>query len=171
MADPHSPLRLNVGFIVYQTIGYTRDFDFDIPHIFLSPDLNLTHLTGTARVTRTQQGLLIQVKMSARIQTECVRCLSEFSQSLIIDFSELYAFNYRSTTEAGLILPEDGKIDLTPLIREYMLLEIPINPICRPNCKGLCPVCGEDLNQVDCGHHLQNTDPRLDALKSFLDSP
>ena len=171
MADPHSPLRLNVGFIVHQTIGYTRDFDLDLPRIYLPPDLNLTNLAGTARVTRTPQGLLIQIKMSARVQAECVRCLTEFDQFLTIDFSDLYAFNVRSATESGLILPEDGKINLAPLIREYMLLDIPINPICRPDCKGLCPVCGENLNEVDCGHHPQDTDPRLDVLKSFFDSP
>jgi len=51
-----------------------------------------------------------------------------------------------------LIMPEDGHIDIEPLVREYMVLEIPINPVCKPACKGLCPVCGEDLNQATCEH-------------------
>jgi uncharacterized protein len=68
-----------------------------------------------------------------------------------------------------LILPEDAHIDLQPLIREYALLEIPIKPICKPDCKGLCPVCGEDLNQVDCGHKGDTKETPFSALKDLLE--
>ena len=169
MADPHSPLRLNVGFIIYQTIGYSRDFPFEIPRIQLQQDLDLTALTGSVRVTRTPQGLLVQVKMSASASSECVRCLSDFIQDLTVDFSELYAFNHRSVTDSNLILPEDGKIDLEPLLREYMLLEFPISPICKPNCKGLCPVCGENLNLTICNHEVESGGEPFAGLKSLLD--
>ncbi len=80
------------------------------------------------------------------VQVECVRCLAEYSQPLHSDFSELYAFNNRGTDESELILPEDGNIDLAPLVREYMLLEVPISPLCKADCLGLCPICGADLN-------------------------
>jgi uncharacterized protein len=83
---------------------------------------------------------------------ECVRCLVEFQQSLHAQFSELYAFNSRSASESGLIVPDDGNIDLAPLVREYMLLEVPIRPLCRPDCKGLCIICGSDLNTEPCEH-------------------
>jgi uncharacterized protein len=49
-------------------------------------------------------------------------------------------------------MPDDAHIDLEPLIREYALLEVPINPLCKPDCKGLCITCGENRNEVDCGH-------------------
>lgn len=88
------------------------------------------------------------------MNSECVRCLVEFKQPLDVDFSELYAFTPRSVTESGLILPEDAHIDLEPLVREYMLIEIPISPLCREDCKGLCSICGEDLNEVTCEHYL-----------------
>lgn len=162
-------LRLNVGFIIHQTIGYSRDFPFEFPSIHLPPDLDLTDLTGTARVTRTAQGLLLQVRMRAAIPAECVRCLTEFTQPLEIDFTELYAFTPNSVTESGLIVPENGKIDLEPLIREEMLLAIPIGPVCTPDCKGLCPVCGENLNDNPHEHPEEEIDPRLNSLKSLLD--
>jgi uncharacterized protein len=170
VSDPHSPLRLNVGFIIYQTIGYSRDFPFDIPRIQLPPDLDLSDLAGVVRVTRTPQGLLVQVRMHALVATECARCLIGFSQDLNADFSELYAFNKRSVTDSNLILPEDGKIDLEPLLREYMLLEFPINPLCKPDCKGLCTICGENLNQTTCHHEEQAGDDLFINLKSFLDN-
>ena len=60
-------------------------------------------------------------------------------------------------------------IDLAPLIREYALLDVPIKPICKPACKGLCPVCGEDLNQVDCGHHRDAEESPFSVLKDLLE--
>lgn len=107
--------------------------------------------------------------MIAALPSECVRCLSSIDQSLDIDFTELYAFTPRSVTESGLLLPEDSHIDLAPLVREYMLLEIPISPLCRPECKGLCLVCGENLNESACNHDQDVGDPRLSVLKKLLD--
>ena len=164
-----SPFRLNVGFIVNQSIGYSREFVFELPEVHLPPDLDLNRLTGSARVSRTPQGLLVQVKMHATVTVACVRCLEEVQQDLQIDFTELYAFSTRTSTDSGLILPDDFHIDLGPLIREYMLLEIPISPLCKPDCKGLCPVCGENLNETQCDHHPETGDPRLAILKKLLD--
>ena len=152
----HDVLRLNVGFIIHQTVGYSRDFPFEIPSIRLPPDLELNDLTGTVRITRTAQGLLVQAKLQARIDAECVRCLTEFQQPLAIDFSDLYAFTTASMTESGLLLPENGKIDLAPIVRDEMLLAIPIKPLCKPDCKGLCPICGENRNETPCQHEDEN---------------
>jgi len=105
--------------------------------------------------------------MRAFLQTDCVRCLEAFDQQLEIHFTELYAFSQRSATDSNLILPEDGQIDLEPLVREYMLLAIPISPLCRSECKGLCPICGENLNLKDCDHSENEEDPRLAVLKSL----
>lgn len=51
-------------------------------------------------------------------------------------------------------IPEDGNIDFGPILREYLLLEMPIKPLCKPDCKGLCTVCGENLNLTTCEHQL-----------------
>ena len=161
-------LRLNVGFIIHESVGYSRDFPFELPSITLKPDLDLVDLSGVARVTRTQQGLLVQVMMTAATACECVRCLDDFFQPLKIDFVELYAFTPNSQTESGLMVPETGLLDLEPLVREEMLLAIPINPICRPDCKGLCPVCGENLNESQCSHEDEDVDPRLSVLRTLL---
>lgn len=168
MSDSNSLLRLNVGFIVHQTIGYSRDFTFDILEVSIEDDLHLKDLRGAVRVTRTPQGLLLQAKMQASIQAECVRCLEIFPQPLEVDFSELFAFDKRSITESGLILPDNGYINLAPLLREYMFLEVPISPFCRPDCKGLCLECGTNLNLSVCEHAASTGNHLFDALKSLL---
>ena len=109
MADFRNPFPLNVGFIIHETIGYSRDFPFDFETIFIPPDTKLSNLNGLVRVTRTAQGLLVQVKMQAYLPSECVRCLTEFAQLLIIHFTDLYAFSLNSVTESGLLLPDTGK--------------------------------------------------------------
>lgn len=169
MSDLQSPLRLNVGFLINQTIGYSRDFPFELPQVRLQPDLDLSNLVGNVHVTRTPQGLLFQVKMQASAAMECARCLTNFDHALSVDFSELYAFNQRSVTDSNLILPEDGKVDLEPLLREYMLLEIPINPLCKADCKGLCPICGENLNLKTCNHEVLDGDESLSGLQPLHD--
>jgi uncharacterized protein len=165
----HDFFRLNVGFIIHETIGYSRDFPFEAAAVHLPPELELTDLVGVVRVTRTAQGLLLQVKMTAKIIAECGRCLEDFNQPLQTEFTELYAFTQNSLTESGLLVPENGKLDLEPLIREEMLLAVPISPVCRPDCLGLCPVCGENLNYIACGHKQEVIDPRLEALKILLE--
>jgi uncharacterized protein len=169
MNTPRSALRLNVGFLIHQSVGTSRDFLFEYPNLILGQDLNLHQLEGSARITRTAQGLLMQVRMQAMTMMECVRCLTELEQPLSVDFAELYAFTPRAVSESGLILPEDGHIDLAPLLREYMYLEIPINPLCRPDCRGLCPVCGELLKDESHHHEDDPIDPRLAELKALLE--
>lgn len=156
--QPRHLLRLNVGFIIGQPIGYNRDFNFDFPELQLPPDLFLMDFSGVVRIGRTQQGLVLQAKFQCNIQLECVRCLTETSVPLHSEFDELYAFSIRSVSDSGLILPEDGHIDLEPILREYLTLEIPIRPLCKDDCKGLCMECGENLNERMCEHRTRQPD-------------
>ena len=145
------PLRVNVGFLIHQTIGTSRDVQFEFPQLQLN-DLGLSQFKGVARFSRTPQGILAQGDFEGQTTVECVRCLTEFLQPLHTTFSELFAFHNKALTDSGLILPEDGNIDLGPLAREYLLLEVPIRPLCREDCRGLCMECGADLNQGLCEH-------------------
>jgi len=168
VSDRFSPLRLNVGFIAHETIGFSHTFEFDLPSLTTPPDLTLHGLQGQVVVTRLPQGLLVQPELKASVTVDCARCLNEFEQPLAVEFSELYAFNQKSVTESGLILPDNEYIDLTPIVREYMILEVPINPICRLDCKGLCLECGSNKNEIDCGHIPTTGDSRFDVLKALL---
>jgi uncharacterized protein len=145
-------LRVNAGFLLNQPIGTSRDIHFDYDQIHVKPDLDLTHFTGVIRLTRTPQGILVMGDFKGKLQAECVRCLEPFLQPLHAEFSELYSLKGHGIPEAGLMLPEDANIDFTPLVWEYMNLDIPIKALCRPDCKGLCVVCGTNLNEEVCEH-------------------
>ncbi|MEA4907383.1 MAG: DUF177 domain-containing protein [Chloroflexi bacterium] len=155
MNHSRHPLRFNVGFLLNQPIGTSRDIPFEFDRLSFSEDLEVAGLQGLARVTRTPQGILLQGDFQGEMVAECVRCLAEFQQPLHTEFSELFAFKYKGVSESGLMLPDDGNIDLAPLLREYLLLEVPIQPLCTPDCKGLCVVCGADLNATTCEHQAR----------------
>jgi uncharacterized protein len=167
VTNPRRPLRLNIGFLINATIGTSHDFDFDYEAMRLGDDLTVRNFWGMARFSRTPQGLLLQGEFHAETDLECVRCLEKYSQPLKWAVTDLYAFDRRNITESGLLVPEDGQIDLEPLLREYALLEFPINPLHSPDCKGLCPVCGENLNKTDCGHRPEPDSP-FSVLKDLL---
>lgn len=152
MNFPKHPLRINVGFLLNASVGSFRDIHFDFPQLNLDGDFPVTEFKGVVRITRTPQGILTQSDFTCQAPAECMRCLREVNASLHAQFDELFAFDSRSVTESGLILREDANIDLEPLAREYLELELPISVVCREDCKGLCPVCGQDLNEADCGH-------------------
>ncbi len=168
MSNPRRPLRLNVGFLIHEEVGYNYAFPFQIERVVLSPDFELRNFEGLLTIGRAAQGLVFTGDFSAATELECVRCLRPFEGGLRWSMTELFAFNEKSVSDSGLIVPEDAQIDLQPLIREYAWLEVPISPTCRPDCKGLCPVCGQDLNVRDCGHRPDADRSAFAALKDFL---
>lgn len=167
MTNPRKPFRINVGFIVHEEVGYSHEIPFEFNEAKLD-DLEVSNISGSVQIGRTPQGLIVQGQFSADTPLECVRCLNTFSYSLNWEITELYAFNKSSVSETGLMLPEDMQIDLAPILREYALLEVPINPIHDPECKGLCIECGQDLNVKDCGHSQHKDDSPFSVLKKLL---
>ncbi len=168
MSNPRRPFRLNVGFIIHEEVGYAAQWTFDFDRTRLGDDLLLDDFHGLVEVGRTPQGLLVTGRFSAEMPLECARCLRVTPHELQWEMTELYAFNEKSVSDSGLIVPEDAQLDLEPLIRDYALLEVPISPLCRPDCKGLCPVCGQDLNVRDCGHRPHEDESPFSALKKLL---
>ena len=167
MVNPRKPFRINVGFIIHADIGYVSEFPFEFDEVKLE-DLVLRQFSGAAQVGRTPQGLILTGAFEGNTDLECVRCLKSYSHHLIWNFTELYSFSHKAVSETDLIIPEDAQIDLAEMLREYALLEVPIKPICKPDCKGLCIECGQDLNLADCGHKQPEDDSPFSVLKKLL---
>jgi len=173
MADWNNPFRVNVGFITAEAAGYSREILFDVPRFPQEPDLEPVHglkdISGSMIFTRTSEGVLVQAQLTASLPAECVRCLEPFTLKITTQFNELYVFLAHVVRETELILPPTGILDLTPIVREYFLLEIPIKLLCSSDCQGLCPVCGEKLNDNHIEHQDDDIDSRLDNLINLLD--
>jgi uncharacterized protein len=164
-----NPLRLNVGFLLNKDVGFSRIFDFDHPAAQLGDDFFVLNLRGDLRFTRTSEGIFVGGRLNAASPAECVRCLEEYEQPLAIKLEDLFIYPPQEAQENELTVPETGVIDLRPLLREYFLLAVPLHGLCRPDCRGLCPECGNNLNEETCEHPVSDIDPRMAVLKTLLE--
>ena len=100
---------------------------------------------------------------------ECMRCLTPARGQILVDVRELY--QVRPTTDEAFSF--DGeRLDLEPMARQSVMLELPIAPLCRPDCLGLCASCGLNRNDGECSCTAGPVDHRwaaLDALRSAVD--
>jgi DUF177 domain-containing protein len=126
--------------------------------------------------THTNPGAYLEGEADARLEATCSRCLTPIEAPVHADFAEQYYARFgvvageslgEAPTDAKTI-GSDFKIDLTPLLREELFLAAPFAPLCRLDCKGLCPVCGDDLNQRPHQHETA-VDERLAKLESLRD--
>jgi uncharacterized protein len=115
-------------------------------------------------------GIVVTGTLGSTWQGECRRCLGPAGGPLEVDVRELYRRRPGPDDDAYAF---DGEVlDLRPLVQEALALDLPLAPLCRPDCAGLCPECGANRNDGDCGHRPDTRDPRwaaLDALRAQLD--
>lgn len=157
---------MNVGFLLHESIGYHRTFEFDHPNVQVSDDLDVDDLRGWVRMTRAAQGLYAHGRLEGRAPAECVRCLTPYRQTLTAELDDLFVYPASKAAEGLLAVPETGILDLSPLVREYFLLDFPIQPLCRPDCRGLCPECGANWNETTCQHDPRASQARLAGLRA-----
>ena len=152
MEKKRIPLKTNIGYLLNKPNGYSRDAELVLDEVFIDPDLNVRDLDVKYRFSRVQEGLLFQADLKGKIEAQCVRCLADSYCQVETKIEEIYFFREKIREETDLVIPEDGYIDLGELFRDYLLLGLPIHFVCRTDCKGVCTVCGQDLNLADCGH-------------------
>ena len=152
MNQPRRPFRINVGFLINQPIGFSREIAFSFEQYHFQNDGKTEDLSGTITLIRTQTGVEAVMDFSALVDAQCVRCLEDFKQPLHTTFQELYTFSQEPLSEDEESIPEDGYLDFEETIHDYIFLENPIKPLCKPDCCGLCIVCGQNLNAAACEH-------------------
>ena len=159
-------LKINVGFLLAEGVGYQRVLDLDFPRLRVEQDLELDYLRGSLRLSRNSRGILVQGTLETRVLTECARCLTPVSCPVEFECEELYSFPPSPDTEYSVA--ETGILDLAPLIREEAILSVPMGTLCRPDCAGLCPECGQNWNEGPCNCEQNEIDPRLATLRAHL---
>ena len=155
MHTHYRPLRLNVGFLLSQSAGYGRQFDFREDKLNLGGDLQVEAFSGRILLNRTPQGIVTKGDFSAQLPAECARCLKPFAAPVSIHLEDLFVYPPQNATDPLLVVGEDAHLNLEPLMREYILINQPTRPLCRAECKGLCAVCGNDLNESECHHPVE----------------
>ena len=161
-------MRLNVGFLLKEGVGYSREFTFDEPLVQVADDLTVHNLRGAVSLTRTPQGLYTQGRLTASVDHNCARCLQAYDQPISVRLAELYHYPPESAPPSEPTISDDVHLDITPVVREDFFLSIPMHALCRPHCKGLCPQCGADWNEGPCDCREEAIDPRLAPLLGLL---
>lgn len=141
-----------------------------------------TPLLVDATLTSTEDGVLVRASVQAHVRGECVRCLEEVTQDTRLSFDELYllpeaAQRYQQEEEdpeaaqEPVFLLGETSLDLEPALRDALVGSLPFQPLCAPDCLGLCQDCGERLADLPADHHHETLDPRWAALEGLLQDP
>lgn len=117
------------------------------------------------RLESVVEGVLVSGTATVELRGECVRCLGEVSDSLEVDVQELFVYPESDAGEDEASRLEGDLLDLEPLLRDGVVLDLPFQPLCREDCQGLCVECGADLNADPEHDHEAPLDPRWEALR------
>jgi uncharacterized protein len=115
------------------------------------------------------EGILVSGHVRGFYEFECIRCLRSFAPPFDVELGEVLAYEAQPGAEEEYVIAGDHA-HLEPVVRDAVVLSMPLNPLCRPDCKGLCPACGADRNTVDCGHDVRRTDLRWEPLSRLKET-
>ena len=154
----------NVSGLLREHVGGVRRYE-------LEPEDPVRR--GTVEMIRTPDGVLVRCEADVMRDDTCARCLSTFSYPLHISFEEIWVQQVDVATGVKLSQPDDPdsflialnhSIDITEAVRQYTEVAAAMQPLCRPDCPGICPECGQDLNLADCNCQRGPIDSRWAAL-------
>jgi uncharacterized protein len=171
------PLLFNVSGLLTEAPGSFRNLAFEGATIDLGDDLVLAEpVAGTVHVARTNRGLLVTGRVGTALADTCGRCLVPVLVLLDLEVDEEFLPSLDISTGQPLDralepevprLSDHHEMDLETVVREAIQLAAPIVPLCRPDCLGLCPLCGADRNLGPHAHADDTIDARLEALRAF----
>ena len=169
-------MHYNMAQLLKEPTGSTRDYEVD--DSFEGPEGGMDRAQGWVRVIRTHQGLLVRTELETQVNLTCGRCVSQFDSHSTLkmeeeSFPSVDLPTGRTTdrpeeAEGVILLDAQHDLDMTEVIRQYVLTEVPIKPLCCEECLGLCPECGNNLNKEKCKCNTASADPRWGALAELL---
>ena len=174
--EQNTRLEQNVAQLLKEPIGSLRDLEVESAGLNLD-GIQSGMIRGKVKLMRTDRSILAQARLKSSVVMECSRCLKELVCPLTINLEEEYfpTINILSgrpmppPDEPGVFtIDENHILDLTEAVRQYLLLALPMKPLCRVDCAGLCPACGQDLNKRSCGCPAVQPDPRWAKLAQLV---
>ena len=138
----------------------------------------VTELTLELSIQQSREEYFCQGKLSATAMLECSRCLATYSSSLTADVNFIVRRAEAPVSQNGEQVIDDEdyvcfqgndlRADLYEPVRQALVLSVPLRPMCAEGCRGLCPKCGGNLNESDCGCGRSKPDSRWEGLRSLL---
>ncbi len=171
-------MQFHVGQLLVGPVGTTRQYELNNDLSGLDPDLDPTQpLTGTVHFLRTASGVLVQGTLFTQVRVPCARCMGDVLVNLEMALEEEFLCSFNPRTGVPIAIPTDSDaflidehniLDLSEAVRQYIFLALPMQPLCRPDCAGLCVHCGHDLNSGPCACPPPPLDERWATLAQLL---
>jgi DUF177 domain-containing protein len=143
----------------------------------IESDIILSPVLGRLKIIKVGAEVIVRGELRCHVRLQCGRCLKDFSSEVSVPVDVVYRPVQELTEKdhrqiKGEELDADfyagEEIDLLDLLKEQIVLSLPMKPLCDSLCKGICVKCGTDLNENTCGCKVEDMDPRLEALKKLL---
>lgn len=166
-------MEYNVAQLLKEQTGAERRYHFEEEGQDARYLKEVDRVEGDVKLLRLTGSILVSGKIKATVQMTCGRCLEPMRQEVAVEFKEEYYPLVDVSSGVHLPSPEDPSafmigpdhiLDLREALRQYTLIALPMKPVCRPDCKGLCSQCGANLNQGPCRCPAPEPDARLEAL-------
>jgi len=188
MNNVNTDLIYNVAQLMKEPVGSTRKLEVSTPVLQLSDGtepgedarvLEARDLTGIVKVTRLTRDLLVQGEVEGQVTLECSRCLTpvtvpvsghleeEYQPTIDVETGRPVHREAEEQDDSFFSISANHEMDLTEPVRQAMLVEMPLKPLCREDCKGLCPQCGANLNEGPCDCVTETVDNRWLALREL----
>jgi len=172
--DPRAPLVLDTRELgrragsmraVHRTVAAPADWELELVGVPADSDVQLE-----LRLEAVMDGVLVSGTVDAPIRAECGRCLAPVEDRIEVEIQELFAYEPAPDGEE-IALVEGDLINLEPVLHDAVVLGLPLNPVCREDCAGLCAGCGEPLADLPAEHGHDEIDPRWAALAAVETEP
>lgn len=168
---------INVSTLLTEPVGHARRLRAERDRCVVPEEGFEQEVAGEIRLIRSGRGVLVMASLDlAPVTLECGRCLEPFQTPLHLDFDEEYVLSRDPLTgvappvdEGEFLIDERRHLDLSEAVRQYGQSALPIRPVCRPDCRGLCPTCGRNLNLETCACLPVGRDDPWSPLRSLAE--
>jgi uncharacterized protein len=169
------PFHLSLESVLEEPLPFEFEMPIPVAQIDREPLLEISPVRLAGTVSRIERGHALEARVSWSGRLECSRCLApypfEAQESFTIVLSPrrpaLEGEVALERTDLDVSFYDDPTISVVPIAEERVQMAIPMKPLCREDCRGLCPRCGQDKNVGTCTCTLEETDPRWDALRTL----
>ena len=152
-------MQINVSQLLKESIGSSRAVEINEPAIGKDMD----YIKGRLSLIKTECGILVKGQLTAKLFATCSRCLRPFDNSLDFGFAEEFFRSWDISSGSSLdnssecfTIDRNHNIDINGVIVQYISLAKPVKSICRSDCPGICPSCGQNLNEGKCMCNIES---------------